>query len=97
MENITAKFNSQTEMESAAHMLREQGVIDINLQSREAEQTNMAESMEPSMTNGTIDSASGFVMQVVVESSRYRQVEDTIARCGGQYEVQYGGQGEGLS
>jgi len=92
MENIRATFNNLEEMETAAAMLREQGVIDIKLQSEAINGVNTLESMQSSLTNGIGDdeasSVSGCIMEVVVESSRFRKVEDTIARCGGQYEGQ---------
>ena len=98
MENIRATFSNLEEMEAAAAMLREQGVIDINLQSQGTAEANQGgnagvdalDLMSSSLTNGIGDDeasvGTGFIMEVVVESSRFRKVEDTIARCGGQYE-----------
>ncbi|NHN32250.1 hypothetical protein [Paenibacillus agricola] len=87
MENIRAIFNSLGEMEAAAAMLREQGVIDIKLQNQAANGGYTLESMQSSLISGIGDdegaSGSECIMEVVVESSRFRQVEDTIARYGG--------------
>ncbi|SFL97781.1 hypothetical protein SAMN03159341_11341 [Paenibacillus sp. 1_12] len=83
MESLTAVFSSQAEMDSAIHLLKEQGVIDINMQSGDLAPAGGAESAIPSLSNDTSEPASGFMMQIVVESSRLRQAEDTIARYGG--------------
>ncbi|MFD0682316.1 MULTISPECIES: hypothetical protein [unclassified Paenibacillus] len=84
MENITAVFNNWTEMDRAATVLREQGAIDIRLTAN-SDTANEAESMMPNLTSSTLEAGAGFIMQVVVESSRFRQAEDTISRFGGNY------------
>lgn len=83
MESLTAVFNSQEEMDSAIRLLKEHGVIDINMQARGLTPGSGAESAISSLTNAVSEPASGFMMQIVVESSRLRLAEDTIARCGG--------------
>ncbi len=83
MESLMASFGSQADMESAIRLLKEQGVIDINMQAGELAAGNGAESAIPSLSNAASEPAAGFMMQIVVESSRLRQTEDTIARCGG--------------
>jgi hypothetical protein len=83
MENITATFSDWGQMETAAAMLREQGAIDVLLSSGQ-DPYGAAESIVPDFSNSIEQSHNGFQMQVVVESSRYRQAADTIARFGGQ-------------
>ncbi|NOU94736.1 hypothetical protein GC093_16130 [Paenibacillus sp. LMG 31456] len=84
MENITAFFKNWAEMDQAATALREQGAIDIVL-AENSDTTNGAESMIPNLTSSTQETGSGFTMQVIVESSRFRQAGDIIARFGGDY------------
>jgi hypothetical protein len=85
MENITAIFSNWTEMESAADSLRAQGAIDILLFANGQNPDGAAESLVSGFTNNSIEPANPeFRMQVVIESSRYRQAEDTITRFGGQ-------------
>jgi hypothetical protein len=94
VENIRALFNSLEDMEAVAAILRQQGVIDIKLQSEENTVGNTLDSVQEqlSFTNGIADndneatSGTTCIMEIVVESSRFRQVEDTIARYGGIYE-----------
>ncbi|MEK3719219.1 hypothetical protein [Paenibacillus sp. FSL H8-0034] len=83
MESLIASFSSQADMESAIRLLKEQGVIDINMQAGDLAADNGAESAIPSLSNSASEPTSGFMMQVVVESSRLRQTEDTIAKYGG--------------
>jgi hypothetical protein len=86
MENITATFSNWTEMETAAEMLREQGVVDIKLLSNKQDPDEAAVSIGPDITNSVEPSNQGYMIQVMVESSRYRLAEDTIARFGGYSE-----------
>ncbi|MDF2960347.1 MAG: hypothetical protein K0S39_2082 [Paenibacillus sp.] len=71
-------------MDQAAAALREQGAIDIKLETSN-DTAGGAEAMVPELTGSTQETAAGFVMQVVVETSRFRQAEDTIAKFGGNY------------
>lgn len=72
-------------MDQAAGALREQGAIDIQLHSADQGEldsmTNSHTSLGISIDEKTNES---YVLQVVVESSRSRQAEDTLARFGGQ-------------
>ncbi|WP_282938646.1 hypothetical protein [Paenibacillus sp. RC67] len=85
MENITAFFKNSSDMNLAAEALREQGAIDIQLHSGEnaaSDSLSMLSLLQSSQENN--EEIFGYVMQVVVESSRYRQAEDTLASFGGQ-------------
>ncbi|MCZ8517628.1 hypothetical protein O9H85_35965 [Paenibacillus filicis] len=77
MENITALFRTRGDMEQAAAVLREQGAVDIAMYGApvNAEGAGAA-------TASTRDAAA-CTLQVVVESSRFRQAEDTIMKYGG--------------
>ncbi|MFE5322322.1 hypothetical protein ACFQ88_26960 [Paenibacillus sp. NPDC056579] len=85
MENITAFFKNREDMDRAASALREQGAIDIQLYS--AGQTELGELPGASAALGMSSAEEHHdhhILQVVVESSRFRQAEDTLARFGGQ-------------
>ncbi|OXM84548.1 hypothetical protein [Paenibacillus rigui] len=88
METITATFRNYPEMQQAAAALREQGAIDIYVEPRAAAAYPVE---EPSLSQGLMEpspleneSETAFTLQVLVESSRSRQAEDTIAKHGGQ-------------
>lgn len=92
MENITATFNSWTDVERASAALREQGAIDIQVESGAASDLSpgalgLELSLQQGLTEAQPDWSGGeqsYTLQVIVESSRSRQAADTIARYGGQ-------------
>lgn len=86
MEKITAAFHNRSDIEQAMNVLRQQGVIDIRVESSLVASDGMFPSLE---SNGIFGSApigrTGWLMHILVESSRLRQAEDTIAEFGGQW------------
>ncbi|MBE1443875.1 hypothetical protein [Paenibacillus sp. OAS669] len=84
MENLTAFFKNNSEMNQAAAALREQGVIDIQQYSMDHAPTSLGITplLQSSLAEEAHDDEFRYVLQVVVESSRYRQAEDTLARYG---------------
>ncbi|MCZ8524066.1 MULTISPECIES: hypothetical protein [Paenibacillus] len=87
MENITAFFRNGTDMEQAAEALRKQGVVDLQLEAEDGRAGIFASSPAYAMAGGDPNTGSrtSFAMQILVESSRRRQAEDTVALFGGQY------------
>lgn len=84
MENIIAAFRNRHDMEQAAKALLKQGVINLKLEQTAPNPENQLPVMTIFEEIGTsIDAA--VKLQVVVESSRRRQAEDTISRYGGVY------------
>ncbi|AEI46430.1 hypothetical protein [Paenibacillus mucilaginosus] len=85
MENLTASFRSPADREQAAEALRKQGVVDLQFESGTAEKAFSPSAL--AMSRGETDSGShgSWTMQILVESSRRRQAEDTVVHFGGQY------------
>ncbi|WP_028550633.1 hypothetical protein [Paenibacillus sp. UNC451MF] len=86
MENITAFFKNSSDMNQAAAALREQGAIDIQLHTDDNSATSL---VAPSLLHSSMmeeyqGNEHSYILQVVVESSRYRQAVDTLAQFGGQ-------------
>ena len=93
MENITATFRSWTDIEQVSAALREQGAINIHVESDGTASYSSSDSLglEASLQQGLTASQPdwngeepSYTLQVIVESSRSRQAADTIARYGGQ-------------
>ncbi|WP_281883326.1 hypothetical protein [Paenibacillus sp. YYML68] len=90
METLTALFRSQHELEQAAAALREQGAINLKTAPATEDQSPSAQQWSNAASSGVVDSTviganQQRYLQVVVESSRRRQAEDTIVRYGGQW------------
>ncbi|WP_248929301.1 hypothetical protein [Paenibacillus hamazuiensis] len=84
METLRATFNSRDGLEQAVKALREQGAVDIRIEAdTDLLQQNSVAAMSV-LSDIFGDVASPLTMEVVVESSRYRQAEDTIVKYGGQ-------------
>ncbi|MCS7463086.1 hypothetical protein N0M98_23450 [Paenibacillus doosanensis] len=86
MENITAFFKNRSNLDEAAHTLREQGAIDIRIHpdSEAGSSAYLTPLTQSALTEDESANGHGYVLQVVVESSRSRQAEDTLAKFGGQ-------------
>lgn len=93
MENITATFRSWTDIERVSAALREQGAINIHVESAgtasysSSDSPGLEASLQQGLTASQPDWSSeepSYTLQVIVESSRSRQAADTIARYGGQ-------------
>ncbi|MEK8128969.1 hypothetical protein WMW72_13780 [Paenibacillus filicis] len=83
MESLTVYFDNQRDLEHAAQALREQGAVNVKGDAAEVTGDSDAD-----MTAALQASAAGtapevHMLQIVVESSRLRQAEDTISRYGG--------------
>ncbi|WP_159888084.1 hypothetical protein [Paenibacillus puerhi] len=85
MENLTAYFDNQSDLELAAAALREQGAVDIKTAAADSPDNGFMDGQPHSLQAGALEhSAPLNRLQVVVESSRRRQAEDTIAHWGGK-------------
>lgn len=84
MENIIAFFRNRHDMEKAAEALLKQGVINLK---REPAASNPEGELPVTILMGEIGMSgeTAAKLQVVVESSRRRQAEDTISKYGGEY------------
>ncbi|WP_426450372.1 hypothetical protein ACP26L_35740 [Paenibacillus sp. S-38] len=85
MEHITASFRSQADREQAAEALRKQGVVDLQFESGPAGGALTPGTFAMSRGDLAADTRGSWLMQILVESSRRRQAEDTVALFGGQY------------
>lgn len=84
MENFTAAFRSGHELQQAVDALRKQGVVDLQIeQDPEPHQPMPISLLDGGLSPSSIAESPGCLLQVVVESSRIRQAEDTVTRFGG--------------
>ncbi|MED4600569.1 hypothetical protein P9314_07605 [Paenibacillus validus] len=84
METLTAAFRSRSEMEQAADALRKQGVIHLMMCPNGAGSDHAyPEWAGDSFQSGLSGGQDEGLLQLLVESSRRRQAEDTISRFGG--------------
>jgi hypothetical protein len=84
---LTAAFKKKTDLELAANALRNQGVLDLRIHHPKKRILSIP---APIVSNESlidpIEIAEEYVysFDVFVETSRWRQAEDTIIRHGGQ-------------
>lgn len=85
METLTAAFRNRSEMEQAAETLLKQGVINLKMTPHGAVGLNTHPDLNvnPFQFNVAGGEEEKNLLQVLVESSRRRQAEDTISRFGG--------------
>lgn len=83
MENKVAVFANTADLEHAVAELRKQGVVDITVKGASGLTEWVEFTEDPAATASLHLSDSGGTLQVVVESSRVRQAEDTIEKYGG--------------
>jgi hypothetical protein len=84
METLTAFFENQRDLEHAAQALQDQGAVHVTSEAATSPYLQDAEIQALSLQPGYAKAASPVnLLQIVVESSRLRQAEDTIARYGG--------------
>ncbi|KPV57919.1 hypothetical protein QJ48_19285 [Paenibacillus sp. A3] len=88
MENFTAAFRSEHDLQQAVDALRKQGVVDLQIEPGAAEphQPMPMSLLGGGLSHLSIAESPGGLLQVVVESSRIRQAEDTVTRFGGSIE-----------
>ncbi|WP_088834827.1 hypothetical protein [Paenibacillus tyrfis] len=87
MENFTASFRSEHDLQQAIDALRKQGVIDLQIEPGvEPHQPMPISLLGGELSHLSIAESPGCLLQVVVESSRIRQAEDTVTRFGGSIE-----------
>ncbi|SDD85974.1 hypothetical protein SAMN02799630_04133 [Paenibacillus sp. UNCCL117] len=85
METLTAQFQNQQDLERAVAALREQGVIHIKAAEAGSTDSFYTDWQTLSLQAGASDPPMAMNrLQVLVESSRRRQAEDTLIQCGGQ-------------
>ncbi|ALS24604.1 MULTISPECIES: hypothetical protein [Paenibacillus] len=83
MENIIAAFRNPHDMEKAAEALLKQGVINLKLEPGALHPKGEQPDITLLGRIGTSISETAAKLQVIVESSRRRQAEDTIRKYGG--------------
>ncbi len=84
MENFKAAFRSGHDLQQAMDALRKQGVVDLQIEpGAETPHSAPASLLDDGLSHSSIAESPGCLLQVVVESSRIRQAEDTVTRFGG--------------
>ncbi|KZE78817.1 hypothetical protein [Paenibacillus elgii] len=87
MENFTATFRSEHDLQQAIDALRKQGVVDLQIEPGvEPHQPMPVSLLGGGLSHLSIAESPACLLQVVVESSRIRQAEDTVTRFGGSVE-----------
>ncbi|GLI07856.1 hypothetical protein YDYSG_38860 [Paenibacillus tyrfis] len=87
MENFTAAFRSEHDLQQAIDALRKQGVVDLQIEPGvEPHQPMPTSLLGGGLSHLSIAESPGCLLQVVVESSRIRQAEETVTRFGGSIE-----------
>ncbi|MDO3681187.1 hypothetical protein [Paenibacillus ehimensis] len=87
MENFTAAFRSDHDLQQAVDALRKQGVIDLQIEPGvEPHQPMPTSLLGGGLSHLSTAESPGCLLQIVVESSRIRQAEDTVTRFGGQLD-----------